>query len=146
MFIGRYHQRRMESPRSRRRKGPRVMSACDTCRDPGACCTGFQLNGGEGAWPSFWVDDTPLAPLICMAAGWLPFVPVVRGPTIKGEDGSYWAVEKWGCLMLGEDGRCMDYENRPELCKRYEPKSDALCVEFDWAAFAQTFDNAKIAA
>jgi len=34
------------------------------------------------------------------------------------------------CTKLGADGRCMDYENRPELCRVYQPQEDALCAEY----------------
>lgn len=29
------------------------------------------------------------------------------------------------------DGRCGDYENRPALCRSFEPQSEALCVHFN---------------
>jgi Fe-S-cluster containining protein len=106
------------------------VSACDTCRDPGHCCAGFQLNSGKGDWQSFWVEDGPLMPLVRMAQMWLPFVPMIRGPIYYVDDGAYYQIWYWGCPLLGEDGRCTDYENRPDLCVRYEPKSDPLCVEF----------------
>ena len=32
----------------------------------------------------------------------------------------------WQCTRL-KDGMCSDYENRPDLCKKYKPMSDDLC-------------------
>lgn len=36
----------------------------------------------------------------------------------------------WSCKNLTPEGRCGDYENRPELCRTYEPGQDLLCVEY----------------
>lgn len=62
---------------------------------------------------------------LAIAAAWpfepngLPFIPV------KVVDG-YWL---FGCPMLDWDtGRCTDYENRPTLCREYQPMSDPLCA------------------
>lgn len=112
------------------------MSICDSCRDPGACCAGFILfdatSGVREPIPfSFWLSDGPLAPLIRMAEWWMPFVPATRSDTYYNDDGGYYSIQRWGCPLLGEDGRCTDYDNRPELCRRYEAKSDTLCVEFE---------------
>jgi len=49
----------------------------------------------------------------------LPFIPEV-----VNEHG-YWI---FNCPVLGPDGRCGDYENRPATCRSYEPGVDALCV------------------
>ena len=32
------------------------------------------------------------------------------------------------CDNLGPDGLCRDYENRPDLCRKFEPGTDALCI------------------
>jgi hypothetical protein len=129
------------------------VSACDTCRDPGACCAGFLLNGGppypyDGSlsWWTIHEEDGPLAPLVKMAQMWLPFVPMTKTTTRYDDDGGVYEINLWGCPLLGEDGRCTDYANRPELCDHYEPKSDALCAEFDWAAFAKSYDAATVSA
>ena len=34
------------------------------------------------------------------------------------------------CTLLDENGRCSDYENRPAVCRNYEPASDQLCCEW----------------
>lgn len=46
----------------------------------------------------------------------------------------YWNSDKvqvqFGCNNLGKDGRCLDYDNRPELCRLYQAQQDALCCEY----------------
>lgn len=37
---------------------------------------------------------------------------------------------RYSCEWLGEDGRCTHYEERPQLCRSYQPQSDALCAEY----------------
>lgn len=101
------------------------MSACDTCREPGYCCKRLMLGGvTEDAFP------TKLEALL-IAAAWpyeangLPFVPVT---VLQG----YWL---YTCPMLDWDtGLCSDYENRPKLCRDYEPLSDPLCAMYEKAA------------
>lgn len=98
------------------------MSICDSCREPGACCKRLMLGGvTEKAFPT--IDDAQ-----AVAAAWpfepngLPFVPV---RVVQG----YWL---YTCPRLDrETGRCTDYENRPALCRNYEPKSDPLCAEYE---------------
>ena len=100
------------------------MSACDTCRDPGYCCKRLMLGGvTEEKFP------TKLEAL-AIAAAWpfeptgLPFLPVT---VLDG----YWLFT---CPKLDwESGRCMDYENRPTLCRNYEPMSDPLCAMYTGA-------------
>jgi Fe-S-cluster containining protein len=90
---------------------------CDGCRAPGACCRILSLAGEEG----------PLGPrsslleisaLLATAA--LPFVPLVRL-----DDG----VVLFWCPHLGRDGRCGEYDHRPELCRDYREGSGVICIE-----------------
>ena len=114
---------------------------CDACARPDQCCTGFELNGG-----SFGAGETALEMLVRMATittatnadanpavvlgkqpppeydhvmVGLPFMPLMKRP-----DGR-WLL--W-CPVLGRDGRCTDYENRPALCRSFEAGSDPLCA------------------
>jgi len=48
----------------------------------------------------------------------LPFLPLML-------QGGWWMFT---CPLL-VDGRCSDYDNRPELCRDYQPMSDLLCAE-----------------
>ena len=114
-------------------------SPCATCKDPGYCCQGLTLSTvfpaemprdkiyqhtAEGTDPYGYGHETEGTP---------QFRPIrinarysVRGG--KKPDGVTWS---FSCDWLGEDGRCTDYANRPKLCRRYKPKSDLLCIEYD---------------
>lgn len=106
---------------------------CDHCRNPGRCCSGFGLNANPKAAMIQTGDDfTALHLLVMMAAAYqedcqgrptigLPFLPLYE---LKP---GYW---RWWCPLLGKDGRCTDYANRPRLCSDFTPGRDALCVEF----------------
>lgn len=98
------------------------MSSCDTCRAPGNCCSGFVLNH---PFPGAnWKAD---AEQLLADAGLQFFKPVRQFFTSETEwmDGVM-----FDCSRLGADGRCTDYENRPQLCRAYQAGDDALCAEF----------------
>lgn len=101
------------------------MSLCETCRAPGACCSGFGLN------ITFKADGWMEQAAIDMAERGLPFVPIAP---IFGDGGMRLpeghVPVRFRCTLLGSDGRCGDYENRPDLCRHYEPASDPLCAEY----------------
>lgn len=111
------------------------MSLCATCRLPGRCCAGFPLNvvrgptalhvlvrlatishagNDEDAWESAHADD-PNAQL------GVPFLPLWRTP--RGG----W---RFWCPVLGRDGRCTDYDNRPGVCRAFAAGSNRLCAEW----------------
>lgn len=108
------------------------MSVCDRCRRPGRCCSGFLLSGG---WPGH-AAETTLEAMVMLASVstdpaigspgqnqlGLPFLPLG-----KRTDGA-WIL--W-CPLLGRDGRCTDYANRPALCASYQPLTDGLCAEYE---------------
>ena len=114
-------------------------SACDTCRDPGYCCRGVPISTvfpagmprdkvnqhiAEGTDPfGYGVESepTPMFDAIRVVARYIH-----RGQTKP--DGVTWT---FSCQWLGGDGRCMNYENRPGLCRTYSPKIDPLCIEYD---------------
>ena len=124
-------------------------SPCDTCRDPGYCCSALTLSTvfpakmprdkvaqhvAEGTDPYGYGNDAEPTP---------QFHPLrVTGRYAKrGQkeaDGVTWM---FSCDWLGADGRCMNYENRPKLCAGYEPKADPLCIEYDgsWKGFLQLY-------
>jgi Fe-S-cluster containining protein len=92
-------------------------SLCDGCRKPGACCRAVTLTGEAGTLGP-GASDLELTAL--MAAGWLPFAPLLRHPD---------AVVVFWCLNLRPDGRCSDYANRPDLCRDYAAGTGVVCVE-----------------
>ena len=102
------------------------MSACDTCSKPGACCRGFGLQDHT-------YYRTPLEALVKMVEFGLPFLPVDNRyeeylAAIPEKERDFVRPFSFNCPMLGHDGRCTIYDHRPELCKKYEPLSDPLCV------------------
>ena len=96
-------------------------ATCDQCRTPGACCKGFVLNFRVSAdnWRS---EATEI-----LARNNLDFIRPVR-PHITSRDTPERVSVMFDCTRVGEDGRCTQYEDRPELCKLYEAGSDSLCA------------------
>ena len=105
------------------------MSVCDSCIKPGSCCKGLYLSAEPSSSLSFWADEHPLAALVRMVEMDLPFVPAKVAHRYTDEaSGREYVTYRYDCTMLGDDGRCTIYEDRPQLCRAYEPKSDALCI------------------
>ena len=111
------------------------MSLCDGCYSPGACCKRLRLyreEDGQTGYLTFW-DDTPVQE---QTKDWddFPFVPLDRVRTdTDAESGRTYSTWEFSCPKLLPSGRCGDYENRPALCRRYEPGSDPLCVHYQGA-------------
>lgn len=103
------------------------MSLCDKCFAPGACCRELALfsNGEE---VRFWLDEGDAGGQQFLAERSYPFEPTWYSLPYGGPE-RQWFYAVFECPKL-VDGRCSDYENRPGLCSRYEPKSCALCVMF----------------
>lgn len=99
-----------------------AVSTCDTCRAPGACCSGLVLNRYFSA--ANWRDEAAELMAKHDMSYLVPARPVAAH---FGEDVT---AVMFDCTRLGDDGRCIDYENRPELCRVYEPGSDRLCAEY----------------
>lgn len=99
---------------------------CNWCTNPGRCCTGFHLQkryeeGSRALHPLevyAWLASVKHSDASLGDTG-VPFMPLWRKP-----DGTW----RYWCPRLGHDGRCTDYENRPNLCRDYEAMSDALCA------------------
>lgn len=105
-----------------------AMSACDTCSQPGACCTNIPL-------PSLPTDETALEITARLVGYWPPqnplplpfFNPRKRTINVAGTEGEVWIVS---CAALGPDGRCTEYEHQPYYpCGIYEAGSDNLCAQ-----------------
>jgi Fe-S-cluster containining protein len=92
----------------------------DACTHPGACCRGFVLNH------PFNEDDWQQQAKDLMEQVDLPFMRPVRR-FITSE--TLWKNGvMFDCDRLGADGRCTDYENRPQLCRDYQAGEDPLCA------------------
>jgi Fe-S-cluster containining protein len=105
------------------------MSACDTCPKPGSCCKGFTLNNGRSS-PGFPASDWMARGIAYADRHHLPFIPLeTYESTVEGSDDGYVGI-RWQCKNLTPEGRCGDYENRPELCRIYEPGQDKLCAVY----------------
>lgn len=92
---------------------------CDSCMSPGACCKRLFLTGGRLGFRFEQPMTREVAEHEAMRQG-LPFVPA------DSENG----IWRWTCPALQDDGRCGIYESRPEVCRRYEPGRDPLCVHY----------------
>lgn len=100
------------------------MSPCDTCRRPGSCCRGFVLSFVVSDLE--WETEARLK-LDTYGLTFFSITEAVRTPGIT-PDGS--VSVRCDCTLLDGNGRCGDYENRPTLCRNYNPLSDGLCCEF----------------
>lgn len=99
------------------------MSLCDRCVAPGACCRNLALTGGNLLMADLIAADAPEE----SAQKWLDHhgFPMFRPARVFGH------AWRFDCTALGADGRCTIYEDRPDLCRRYEPEQDGLCVHFN---------------
>ena len=96
-------------------------STCSNCRTKGNCCRGFALSFEvpKGNWYNASIKK--------LQEYNLDFMHPIRPLDYYGSDD---VQVQFDCSYLGEDGLCTNYENRPELCKAYKPKQDALCCEY----------------
>lgn len=116
-----------------------MSSPCDSCRDPGACCRAFTVN------IDFPVGMERDEVREHVRKGTDPFGGRRRHEKLPHFEplrpSRWWAGNgarrpervNWmfDCAALGPDGRCTVYDDRPDVCRAYEPKSDPMCVEFD---------------
>lgn len=98
------------------------MTVCDSCRKPGHCCRDFVLN------VPIQLDNWEEYATQRMAELGLPFEPVRLASPGASSNPAYQV--RYSCPRLSPDGRCTDYENRPQVCKIYDAKSDPLCIEY----------------
>lgn len=97
------------------------MSPCDTCPRPGSCCKGFILSPLFS--PANWEHDAPIR----LEDNGLKFFRIVEAVRAPG-DGM--VAVRCECELVDDNGRCGNYEGRPELCRSFEPMSDPLCCLF----------------
>src|SRR4051794_11155545 len=108
------------------------MSWCDTCPKPGLCCKTLSLSwlddDGKSHRYTVWDDESKVVAEM-LARRKLPFVPIEkRGICVDKNTGRTYSSYNYSCTKLQEDGRCGDNENRPQLCRDYQPGTDNLCV------------------
>lgn len=117
------------------------MSLCDTCTDPGHCCRQITLwgNGIEYMTQaeaeaqmrtntgSMMADGSPGPFVFTGTIEKLVYYDLNGAELPKPE---IRAVNTWSCPHLLPTGRCGAYENRPKLCKDYEPGSCRSCAMF----------------
>jgi Fe-S-cluster containining protein len=93
-----------------------IMNACAACPDKGRCCREFYISkDGIGILS----DSLESVSEYVAKELELPFTPLYN----INEFG--WVFK---CDWLREDGRCGDYEHRPELCRLYHAGSSLLCL------------------
>ena len=107
-----------------------MTTLCDSCFAPGACCQRLHLTS-KGEPVVVWSDEPGAADAWAMTRGH-PFHQVDIGRTYTDqESGRTYHEPVWGCRALDKStGRCTIYADRPQLCRDYEPASDALCVHW----------------
>jgi Fe-S-cluster containining protein len=104
------------------------MSACDTCAKPGACCNDFVLNGYNGAL-RFSEGNWQAEAIERMDGMEMPFRPLrIDADQAGSEPGQ--VMIRFTCPAVTDEGRCSIYENRPQLCRVYQPLQDKLCVMY----------------
>lgn len=110
------------------------MSACDTCAAPGACCRDIPIH--SGTWGNFYPRQWPHEAVAYLGAKMPghPFIPLrlemFPPEEIPADAEGPYGMGRWSCTRLTPEGRCDDYDNRPALCRAYEPLSDRLCVMY----------------
>ena len=114
------------------------MSLCDACYRPGTCCKEIRFYGGHrNGEHTFWLDENIEQQVSGQDPENLsnhPFeVLKVDEKFTDKKTGREYGTVVFKCKNLTAEGRCGDYENRPLLCKSYEPRSDNLCVHYQGA-------------
>lgn len=81
-----------------------------TCQECGAkCCTYFCFEIDE---PDSYEELDDVRWYLCH-----------EGVTVHVDEGDWYIGIENRCKMLGPDNKCMAYEDRPLICRRYDPES-----------------------
>ena len=104
-----------------------MSSLCDKCFAPGQCCKRIHLKRNGQSW-TVWKGKANSS----MKKHGLPFRSLEVTGEWSDEDGT-WQEHTWYCPKLGDDGRCTIYEDRPDICRNFEPRMDQLCVHYGGA-------------
>lgn len=114
-----------------------MSSLCDSCFAPGYCCRRLNFFGGKGE-QTYWLDE-PIEPQLRSGMSKdtdrpVPFrIAKVREQYTDKESGRPYGHVDFSCVNLTPEGRCGDYENRPWLCRHFEPASGNICVHYKGA-------------
>jgi Fe-S-cluster containining protein len=100
------------------------MALCASCPKPGACCSNFVLTSGAFRTGRVMHTRGWKKRLQHLMDKWgLPFKPA-RVDASRGKLG----FARYDCPKLLPNGLCGDYENRPDICRKYVPLENNLCV------------------
>jgi Fe-S-cluster containining protein len=108
----------------------KVVKSCDSCHAPGACCKGFVLTNMRVKDDLNWKESSEIFLTQKSDLGLTRFYAVSK---VTGSQRDGTVAVRLNCSSLTKEGRCGDYENRPNLCRVFEPGSDPLCAEYDHA-------------
>lgn len=102
---------------------------CNNCHSPGSCCSGFQLMSLVGwEYPEDIEQKKLKAVETLKSLGMDYFVPHqvhLPSPVYMAEYNGKVSMT-FRCTKL-VNGRCSDYDNRPNTCINYKPMEDDLC-------------------
>ena len=94
------------------------------CPELGYCCRRFYIHRERGKKPLAFPMSSKGVMRFLRKNG-LHFMQPLMMSTSERYWGSWWVT----CTRLGGDGRCMDYENRPDFCRDFIPGGeDKLCL------------------
>ena len=106
-----------------------AMCLCSVCPKPGSCCHDFILEDTDDKFSFAYLKTRGReAALDKMREEGLPFLPLRIRSTFKGPGSRLFVSYSYKCSNLLPNGRCGDYENRPQLCRDFVPDSDWLCI------------------
>lgn len=120
-----------------------MTKGCSDCWQPGECCRRIRFFGGgemqtAGENEVLWRDSMPIDDQIRQYRELAdeerpqPFNLVSKGVELLGTDGTRRFTGTFTCRNLLANGRCGDYENRPELCRdQFAPaKGFTTCIHY----------------
>lgn len=103
------------------------MSICDHCYAPGYCCKGFTVHCEDGE-RTFWLEGKDTVAKHIKRRKW-PFIATETGRFIDKDSGKEYASYKFHCPHLTAKGRCAIWQQRPKICRDFEPAGGSpLCI------------------
>ena len=102
--------------RKKRQKKPDNLQVCLDCGS--MCCTYFCL---EIDAPRSRNDFEDIKWYVCH-----------KNTKVYRSDGTWHLLVENRCKNLAEDGTCTDYDNRPAICREYDPENCEGSGDFDY--------------